>query len=417
MSQRAEAEAEGRAPREEMVDRLVASGAIASSRVEEAFRAVPRHLFLPDVPVAEAYRDDVIFTKQLDGRFVSASSQPTVMAMMLEQLDVRPGHRVLEVGAGTGYNAALLAHLAGPEGRVTTVDIDADIVEGARRGLERAGCRNARAVHADGGLGVPEDAPYDRLFLAVSAWEVTPAWREQLGPTGRMVLPLSIRGVQKSVAFERDGEGLASVSLRDCRFVGLRGAFGGPETALQVGPEPGVHLLTEGGDDLAAEAIEGLLAGEHSDLDLGLEVTPREFWSSLRLWLALHEPGFRILEAEGAAADGDFVPRLHHLPGRFSSTAAVLAPGGLAVLAPPPGNLARAGSPEPFSLHLRSFGSPEAAERLAHAARAWDGAARPGNEGLVIRVRSRDEPAPDGPGTHRVEKGWSRLLIGWRSTR
>src|SRR5262245_12703766 len=100
----------------DLVDSLVRRGAITDSRVEAAFRAVPRHLFLPEVSVAEVYRDQAIPTKMLDGEAISSSSQPEIMATMLQQLELEPGSRVLEVGAGTGYNAALMSHLVGGNG-------------------------------------------------------------------------------------------------------------------------------------------------------------------------------------------------------------------------------------------------------------------------------------------------------------
>lgn len=116
-----------------LVESLRTKGALRSPAVAEAFAAAPRHLFVPDVSVAEAYRDRFIATKRMpDGEVISSSSQPEIMAVMLEQLDVRPGQRVLEVGAGTGYNAALLAYLVGASGSVTTVDIDDDLVASAR---------------------------------------------------------------------------------------------------------------------------------------------------------------------------------------------------------------------------------------------------------------------------------------------
>ncbi|MGH3932646.1 MAG: hypothetical protein ACRDTF_22035 [Pseudonocardiaceae bacterium] len=93
--------------------------------VEAAMRAVPRHLFIPDSPAERAYSNENIVTcRDAEGVAVSSASAPGVVAGMLEQLDVQPGHRVLEIGAGTGYNAALLAQLVGPAGQVTTVDID-----------------------------------------------------------------------------------------------------------------------------------------------------------------------------------------------------------------------------------------------------------------------------------------------------
>ena len=104
---------------------------------------VPRHLFLPGVPLDQAYADEPVYTKTDDGgASISAASQPWIVAMMLEQLDAQPGHRVLEVGAGTGYNAALLAAIVGDTGQVTTIDVDEDLVDGARKHLAAAGVTN-----------------------------------------------------------------------------------------------------------------------------------------------------------------------------------------------------------------------------------------------------------------------------------
>src|SRR5262249_39931318 len=150
-------------------------------------------------------------TKRLAGRVVSSSSQPAIMAVMLEQLGVAPGHRVLEVGAGTGYNAALLDEIVGPGGEVTTVDIDDDVAEGARAHLAGAGRPRVRVVCADGAYGHPPRAPYDRIIVTVGAWEVAPAWARQLAADGRLVVPLSVRGTQLSVAFTPDAAGLRSI--------------------------------------------------------------------------------------------------------------------------------------------------------------------------------------------------------------
>src|SRR4051812_10370955 len=102
-----------RALHQQLVDQMKSGGHLASRSIEAAFRAVPRHLFLPDNPLEEVYRDQAIATKSLQERVVSSSSQPTMMAIMLQQLDLRPGQRVLEIGAGTGYNAALMARIVG----------------------------------------------------------------------------------------------------------------------------------------------------------------------------------------------------------------------------------------------------------------------------------------------------------------
>src|SRR5262249_35642587 len=144
--------AEALARHHALVDGLRRDGALHSAAVEAAFRAVPRHLFLPGLPLDVIYRDDAIVTKREEGRGVSSSSQPAMMAIMLEQLDLRPGHRVLEIGAGTGYNAALMAHIVGEQGRVTTLDIDEDLAAAAAAHLNRAGFERVRVVCGDGGL-------------------------------------------------------------------------------------------------------------------------------------------------------------------------------------------------------------------------------------------------------------------------
>ena len=127
-----------------LVDQLKDDGHIESPRVEGAFRAVPRHHFLPEQPIAEAYRNRAIPTKHLDGEAVSSSSEPAIMAIMLEMLDLQPGQNVLEIGAGTGYNAALMAQIVGETGQVTAIDIDQDIVEAAQAHLAAAGAEAAR---------------------------------------------------------------------------------------------------------------------------------------------------------------------------------------------------------------------------------------------------------------------------------
>src|SRR4051812_10214868 len=136
-----------------MVDRLKNGGAIHTALIEEAFRAVPRHLFVPETTIQIAYTDTYIVTRERDGKAISSSSQPTIMAMMLEMLQLQPGQRVLEIGAGTGYNAALMAHIVGETGEVVTIDIDEDIVQDARAHLQEAGIKNMQAKCLDGSLG------------------------------------------------------------------------------------------------------------------------------------------------------------------------------------------------------------------------------------------------------------------------
>jgi len=398
-----------------LIDALVRRGSIKDERMETAFRAVPRHLFLPDVPLAEVYRDQAIPTKTVDGEAVSSSSQPEIMATMLEQLGLEAGLRVLEIGAGTGYNAALMAHIVGASGAVVTVDVDQDLVDGARAHLAASGFGRVRVVLGDGGLGHPDGAPYDRIILTVGAWDVAPAWWAQLRPGGRLVLPLAVGGSQKSVAFVHAGDRLVSASVKDCVFMRLRGAFAGPPTRVALGDTPGLRLHVHDPAAVDPVAAYALLKGTPVDLPTGVRVIGSEVYGSLVLWIALREPGFCWLEAAGPKADSQPVPHLFGLPGKYRSAAGVFERGSAGFYMRPPGDPAPAeAEPRSFELHVRGFGEGlDTGRRLCRHAQAWDGAGRPGADGLRIRALPID--AGYTPTVHEqvIEKRWTRLVLDW----
>jgi protein-L-isoaspartate(D-aspartate) O-methyltransferase len=400
-----------------LVDTLSHRGHIRSPRVEAAFRAVPRHLFLPGAPVEQVYRDQVIVTKTIDGEAVSSSSQPEIMAVMLEQLELRPGHRVLEVGAGTGYNAALMAHIVGEGGEVVTLDIDADLVDAARDHLATAGLGRVRVVLGDGGGGHPDGAPYDRIILTVGAWDLAPAWREQLRRDGRLVLPLVIGGSQKSVAFARDGDRLESVSVKECLFMPLRGAFAGPPSRVGLGAPPGLNLYVQNPARVDPGAAHALLTGPGGDLPTGVRATGREVYGGLVLWMSLREPGFCWLEAVGPYADSHAVPHLFALAGKYRSAAGVFEGDSAGFFTRPPGDPAPVEvetQPRPFELVVRSFGDGGGlARRLLAHAQAWDGAGRPGTDGLRIRALPIEVGYTPGAREQVVMKRWTRLVLDW----
>ena len=138
-----------------LVDQLTKNGSITTSAVEAAFRAVSRHLFLPHVPPEHVYQDQAIPTKYDEGRAISSSSQPTIMAIMLEQLALAPGHRVLEIGAGTGYNAALMAHIVGDTGQVVTMDVNEGSGHASTRSSDHGGLRPCDGRARRRGLWLP----------------------------------------------------------------------------------------------------------------------------------------------------------------------------------------------------------------------------------------------------------------------
>lgn len=404
--------------RQALVEELRRNGSLRMPRVAEAFAAVPRHLFVPDVPPETAYQNRSIQTKFVDGRSVSSSSQPGIMAIMLEQLQVFPGQRVLEIGAGTGYNAALLAHLAREQGRVTTIDIDQDIVEGARRGLAAAGVDGVEVVCADGGLGWPPRALYDRIVVTAGAPDIPPAWRDQMGLGGRLVVPLSIRGsVQKSVAFERRGAELASISIADCGFMPLRGAFGAEATTVQLEVGPNAQIVVENGPLTDPVALDRLLRGPWDARSTGVGSAAGDIWGGLDVWLALRDPAFTSICAPGPAAGAGQVPCTFGYGGPYPSgfTVGLLDAAGLAVLAPSDGDsIFDGGAPrsEPFELAVRSYGdAAAAAARLAGAVGAWEAAGRPASDRLFLRAL----PAGADPaGDLVVRKRWSTLVGEYR---
>jgi protein-L-isoaspartate(D-aspartate) O-methyltransferase len=219
---------ESRRLREQLTAKLERRGLIRSAPVREAFLAVPRERFVPEFAAREGltavYYDEAIVTKRGEhGIPLSSSSQPAVMAAMLEQLDLREGMRVLEVGAGTGYNAALLSVLVGRRGRVVSVDVDREIAAGSRRVL-REGGYSARVVHADGRAGFAHAAPYDRIIVTASSDTVPRAWFEQLANGGLLELPLRLdtAGTQLIPVLQKTRRGFRSIGAVCGGFMPLR---------------------------------------------------------------------------------------------------------------------------------------------------------------------------------------------------
>lgn len=182
-------------------------GRMLDPQVRNAFLRVPRHLFLDhyyrqqgnrltwdyiaEPTRAEIYRDEALVTHiDVQGFPISSSSQPSVMARQLELLDLRPGLSVLEIGTGTGYNAALLGTLVGPTGRVTSIDIDSALVETAHHHLQAAGITNVLANTGDGFQGCSEHAPYDRFLATCAVRKLPRQWVEQLAPDGLLLTNL-----------------------------------------------------------------------------------------------------------------------------------------------------------------------------------------------------------------------------------
>jgi protein-L-isoaspartate(D-aspartate) O-methyltransferase len=378
-------------------------GGAATESVAAALLAVPRHVFVPDVPLEMAYRDEAIVTKRgVDGVPISSSSQPTIMALMLDQLGLAPGQRVLEIGAGTGYNAALMACLVGPTGVVVSVEIDAEVAERARASLAAAGYPDVTVVCADGAGGHPPAAPYDRIIATVGVWDLAPAWLDQLAPGGRVVVPLDVRGVQVSVALEQQDGHWVSRSLVPCGFMPLRGELAGPGQIHVLDRETRLALAVP--DDREVDGgVRTALTVTPVIHSIGVVGIGAEAFGGLGLWLAVTVPHSCLLSGEdrGSAV---LERALIQVRG-FRATFGILDGASVALLG------RRAVAEGSFELDAYGFGvdGDRLAADLAGHVRAWDGAGRPTTERL--RVSAYPWNTPDLDGGIVIDKVHTRLVI------
>ncbi len=207
--------------REAMVERQLRGRGIADERVLEAMRRLPRELFVPEAEADVAYVDGAL---PIGGG--QTISQPYMVARMTELLRPREGSRILEIGTGSGYQAALLGLLGCV---VLSIERQAELVESARERLETLGLADRVDVRlGDGSLGAPEDGPFDGIVVTAAAPRVPPGLRDQLADGGRLVLPVGPRNRQELIVVERDGDRYRDWSDGPCVFVPLVGEGGFP---------------------------------------------------------------------------------------------------------------------------------------------------------------------------------------------
>lgn len=205
--------------REEMVDRLVASGYLKSPRVVEAMKKVPRHLFVPEDVAASAYYDYPLPIGE--GQTISA---PHMVAMMCDALGLEEGQKVLEVGAGSGYHACVVAEVVKRE--VVAMERIERLAVRAGENIARAGYRNIRVVVGDGTRGYAEGAPYDRILVTAGAPDVPEPLIEQLVVGGRLLIPVGETYVQHLLLVTKGERGVEKTALGGCMFVPLIGEHG-----------------------------------------------------------------------------------------------------------------------------------------------------------------------------------------------
>ena len=202
-----------------MVERQLRQRGIHDERVLAAMMKVPRHEFISRQSWGEAYADHPVPIGEQQ-----TTSQPYMIAAMVQAAQIRPEDRVLEIGAGSGYQTAVLAELAS---QVFAVERYPSLVETAHKTLERLGYRNVKIVAGDGSLGLPEAMPFDAIIVSAAAPRVPPALMEQLAPGGRLLIPVGDTNQQVLQRVRRDQQGNIMVqTLEGCRFVPLIGQQG-----------------------------------------------------------------------------------------------------------------------------------------------------------------------------------------------
>lgn len=207
-----------------MVQEQLERRGITDARVLQAMRDIPRHLFVP-----EEYRHDAYGDYPLPIAESQTISQPYMVAIMTQSLGLHGHERVLEVGTGSGYQAAVLSRLAA---YVYSIEYFPTLAAGARAILQQLGYDNVQVITGDGGLGLPQHAPYDGILVAAAAPHLPPALLAQLVEGGRLVIPVGAHESQELCIVTKQGDAYTETRVTPCRFVPLLGEEGfGPHDA------------------------------------------------------------------------------------------------------------------------------------------------------------------------------------------
>ncbi|MFV2197391.1 methyltransferase, FxLD system [Nocardiopsis sp. LOL_012] len=393
----------------QILDEHTHAGAGLSASVERALRRVPREHFLPGLDLEEVYNAHrAVVTKRDEdtGTALSSVSAPSIIATMLDRAGIAPGMRVLEIGSG-GYNAALIAELVGQGGQVTSIDIDPDVADRARRCLDAAGYGRVRTAVADGEYGFADRAPYDRVLVTAGAWDVPPAWREQLAQGGRMVVPMRIRGLTRCLTLESGKDGvLRSRHVDMCGFVRVQGAGEHWEPMPYLNDTPGqrVGLRLEDGPDADADTLAKALTQEGVERWSGFTVADEEPTDAQDLWMASEADRWAVLTADrGAVASGLLRPVV------LFGTPALVSTDGSGFAYRTLRDSAEAPERAEFGAVGHGPSGAETAEDLCALMRSWD---RHG-PGPDIALFPRTTPDDLLPAGRVVDKKHTRMVITW----
>lgn len=358
--------------RNRLIDQLIEKGCIRSKKIEDAFRKVPRDSFLPNFDLREAYSNGSVITRQIGIEPLSSSTAPSLMASMLEILRLEKGMKVLEIGAGTGYNAALLVEVVGDAKRVFSVDIDEETVQEARQNLTMAGYKNMTIECADGAKGFPEHAPYDRIIVTASVSKIPESLIEQLREGGVIVLPIWINGTQITPALEKQKDGtLVGLSTTIGGFMELRS-----QTYQEIlkssaeQPPTGTLLISSEYPELFDEKqVKLLLKSPHEEKPLPPEGILPPRGSAFFIFLALHERKSVELFLENEVDEFGFGDSAAGIVDLENNSACLFS----------------------HDNRLLVYGNSGAHERVVRLSKKWDDLKKPGVDRLQVFVYKKSQ--------------------------
>ncbi|MEV7839239.1 methyltransferase, FxLD system [Streptomyces albidoflavus] len=405
--------------RQAMAQTVIDGGWAPSEPVRDALRTVPRHRFAPEVNLADAYDggDRAVVTRRDEtGTAISSVSAAWLQADMIESLRLQPGAVVFEAGSG-GYNAELLAHAAGPGGRVVSVDIDPWVIGRTRAFLTEAGSGRVTAVEADAALGAPVHlvprGGFDGSMITYNCWDIIPLWRDQLAEGGRLVLPLEMGGYTRAIEFERRGEVLHARHFTYCGFVRDQGQQARPAPVVPL-LDAALALRFDDGPAVCTQSLEEALRGRRHEVATGVTMrAANSYFGSLQLFAATTVPGFCRLAAHQESAEAvTGIAKDRYAP-------AILGEASLAYLIHVQTKDSGRREDKEWEWFAYAFGEqgPELAERLVATVRAWDrhirAEANHEHADPVLTVHPAGTPDDALPAGDVLDKVNCRLVFRW----
>jgi protein-L-isoaspartate(D-aspartate) O-methyltransferase len=386
---------------ERLIDGLREAGYLRSDAIAAAMRALPRHEFVTQFPPEDVY-SDIALDVRTSGGETTVASQPGVVVAALEALRPAQGWRVLDVGTGTGWLAALIGSLVAPTGSVLTVDVVPSIVSEARSRFRRLQVENVHAELADASTLLPGLDTWDAIVVGAAVGRVPAEWLRRLKPGGIVVMPLAVSIVTQTLcAFWRDGAWLRGHTMATCGFVPLRGACAPVSEFAPVEVARGVWLTSDAPDAV----VPMLQAATYRTFDVDGLGQPAS--DALLYWMTLRFPlNFALDVAAGGTGP--------NAAGSVPMSLDVLPPGSRWV------GVGRVGAIALFrvdsvnsALEARLFGDSDFATELRVEAGRFDAEGRPDPHRVHLDIGPVGEPLPSGlaSAAHVTDRPWARLVV------